>query len=102
MLRFSSSSVMPNKNWKKNEAFANQLQEALDKKYPGIAKGIYGKTTANGNGEYNQSIAADSVLIEVGGVDNTLQESYRTVDALADVISDLYWKDEKVNVMQSN
>lgn len=91
-----------NKNWQKNEAFANQLQEALDKKYPGIAKGIYGKTTANGNGEYNQSIAADSVLIEVGGVDNTLQESYRTVDALADVISDLYWKDEKVNVTQSN
>ncbi|SFI62203.1 stage II sporulation protein P [Paenibacillus sp. UNC496MF] len=85
-----------NPDWKKNEAFASEIHEALEKKYPGLSRGIWGKTTANGNGEYNQSLAADSVLIEIGGVDNSLKESYRTVDALAKVIADLYWKDEKV------
>ncbi|BBH21325.1 stage II sporulation protein P [Paenibacillus baekrokdamisoli] len=93
---------LANKNWKKNEAFANQIQAELDKQYPGISRGIHGKTTASGNGEYNQSIAPDSVLIEVGGVDNTLEESYRTVDVLAKVISELYWGDEKVIAPKSS
>ncbi|MFC4811321.1 stage II sporulation protein P [Paenibacillus sp. GCM10023250] len=85
-----------NPDWQKNEAFASEIHEALEKKYPGLSRGIWGKSAANGNGEYNQSLASDSVLIEIGGVDNSLKESYRTVDALAKVIADLYWKDEKV------
>ena len=48
--------------------------------------------------EYNQSLAEDNVLIEVGGVDNTLEESYRTADALAEVISEIYWEDEKAQL----
>ncbi len=86
-----------NPNWEKNEAFATKIHEALEKKYPGISRGIWGKTAASGNAEYNQSLASDSVLIEVGGVDNTLEESYRTADALAEVISSIYWADEKVS-----
>lgn len=85
-----------NPDWEKNEAFATKIHEELDKKYPGISRGIWGKTAASGNAEYNQSLASDSVLIEVGGVDNTLEESYRTADALAEVISAIYWADEKV------
>ncbi|MBM7565615.1 stage II sporulation protein P [Paenibacillus sacheonensis] len=85
-----------NPNWEENEAFASQIHDALEKKYPGLSRGIWAKTTASGNGEYNQSLAPDSVLIEVGGVESTLAESYRTIDALAKVVSDIYWKDEKV------
>jgi len=81
-----------NPNWRENEAFANQIHEQLEKKYPGLSRGIWGKTTANGNGEYNQSVAPDSVLIEIGGVDNTLQECYRTADVLAKIIAQLYWE----------
>ncbi len=81
-----------NKNWRKNEAFANAIHEALEKSYPGLSRGIWGKTAANGNGEYNQSVAAESVLIEIGGVDNTLEECYRTADVLAEIIADLYWQ----------
>jgi stage II sporulation protein P len=83
-----------NPHWKENEAFANAIHEALEKSYPGLSRGIWGKTAANGNGEYNQSVAPDSVLIEIGGVDNTLEECYRTADVLADVIADLYWKSQ--------
>ncbi|MBW7473744.1 stage II sporulation protein P [Paenibacillus oenotherae] len=87
-----------NANWRKNEAFANKIQDKLEKQYPGISHGIWGKTTANGNGEYNQSLSPGSVLIEIGGVDNTLEESYRTVDALAKVIAELYWDAKKVDL----
>lgn len=90
-----------NPNWEKNEAFASSINDKLNSQYPGLSHGIWAKTTASGNGEYNQSIAPDSVLIEVGGVDNTLAESYRTIDVLAKVISDLYWQDEKVSAPQT-
>lgn len=86
-----------NPNWKENEAFATKIHDALEKKYPGISRGIWGKTAATGNAEYNQSLASESVLIEVGGVENTLEESYRTADALAEVIADIYWEAEKVS-----
>ncbi len=84
-----------NPNWRENEDFANRIHERLEKQYPGLSRGVWGKTAANGNGEYNQSVAPGSVLIEIGGVDNTLEECYRTADALAKVISEIYWADEK-------
>lgn len=89
-----------NPNWKQNEEFASRIQERLEKDYPGLSRGIWGKTAATGNGEYNQSVSPDSVLIEIGGKDNTLKECYRTADALAEVIADLYWENQdavKVN-----
>ncbi|GKU79743.1 stage II sporulation protein P [Paenibacillus sp. L3-i20] len=84
-----------NPNWKENEAFATKIHKALEKKYPGISRGIWGKNT--GNAEYNQSLATDSALIEIGGIENTLEESYRTVDALAEVVSEIYFEAKKVS-----
>jgi len=86
-----------NPNWEQNEAFATKIHNELEKRYPGISRGIWGKTAASGNAEYNQSLASESVLVEVGGVENTLDESYRTADALAEVISDIYHAAEKVS-----
>ena len=86
-----------NPNWKQNTEFADQIHEKLEGSYPGLSRGIYGKSSNGGrnNGEYNQSLSEDSVLIEIGGIDNTLEECYRTADALAGVIADLYFKDSK-------
>lgn len=86
-----------NPEWKKNAEFATKIHDALEKQYPGISRGILGKTTATGNGEYNQSLADDSVLIEIGGIENTLTESYRTADVLAKIIADIYWDAERVS-----
>jgi stage II sporulation protein P len=81
-----------NKNWKQNEAFANQIHQLLEKNYPGVSRGIWGKSSGNGNnGEYNQTLSPNSVLIEVGGIDNTADELKRTADILADAIADVYW-----------
>ena len=84
-----------NPDWRKNEAFANKIHAKLEKKYPGLSRGIWGKSTAQGNGEYNQSISPNSVLIEVGGIDNTKQELDRTSKVLADTIADVYFEEQK-------
>ncbi|MNC30586.1 Stage II sporulation protein P (SpoIIP) [compost metagenome] len=81
-----------NKDWKKNEAFANSIHQLLEKSYPGLSRGIWGKSAGGGNnGEYNQTLSPNSVLIEVGGIDNSAEELKRTSDVLADAIADVYW-----------
>ncbi|MCR8659195.1 stage II sporulation protein P [Paenibacillus endoradicis] len=84
-----------NTNWKENEAFAKKINEKIEEKYPGLSRGILGKTAATGNAEYNQSLAEQNVLIEVGGIENTLEESYRTADVLAEIISEIYEESKK-------
>lgn len=86
-----------NPTWQQNEKFASQIQEKLEKKVPGLSRGIWAKEAHDGNAEYNQSLSPNSVLIEVGGVYNTLEECNRTAGVLADVIADLYWDAAKVD-----
>ncbi|MEB3100719.1 stage II sporulation protein P [Ferviditalea candida] len=86
-----------NPHWEKNEEFASKIHARLEQLYPGVSRGIYGKGPKSGNAEYNQSFSPNSVLIEIGGPENTLAETYRTVDILAKVIADIYWDAEKVN-----
>lgn len=80
---------LENPDWKKNDAFAKKLQGLLTAKYPGISRGIYYKDHSAGNGWYNQNLSPRSALIEIGGVYNTLTESNRTVDILADAVNEL-------------
>jgi stage II sporulation protein P len=86
---------MQNKNWELNEKLALKINDRIEKKYPGISKGIFGKN--RGDAEYNQSVSPNVILIEVGGVDNTMEECYRTADAIADAVASVYADDEKVN-----
>lgn len=81
-----------NKNWEKNEQFARDMHKKLDELYPGLSKGVFRKSRATGNGEYNQSLSPQSILVEVGGVDNTFEEAYRTAEALAEVLADLHFQ----------
>ncbi|MFE5319963.1 stage II sporulation protein P [Paenibacillus sp. NPDC056579] len=85
-----------NPNWKENEEFASQIHQTMEAKYPGISKGMFAKA-GEGNGVYNQNFSPNSVLIEVGGVDNSLEECYRTVDLLAQVISEVVLNVQKVD-----
>ncbi|MDQ8736116.1 stage II sporulation protein P [Paenibacillus sp. LHD-38] len=83
-----------NPNWESNYAFAKKFIKILNDKYPGLSKGIFAKDHSQGNGVYNQDLALNSMIIEVGGVNNTLEESYRTIDALTSVIARLYKNDK--------
>jgi stage II sporulation protein P len=91
-----------NPNWKQNEQFASQIHEALEAKYPGLSKGIHAKTASEGNGEYNQSFSPNSILIEIGGPYNSLEECYRTTDALAEAISQVILNAQKVSSPKDN
>ncbi|WP_027725611.1 stage II sporulation protein P [Tuberibacillus calidus] len=72
----------------KNETIAKKLFKQLDEKYPGIGRGVIEKSWAEGNGIYNQDLSPHVILIEVGGVDNTMEELQRTVKALAEIIAE--------------
>jgi stage II sporulation protein P len=86
-----------NPNWELNEKFATQIHESMEKKLPGISRGIWGKSAHDGNAEYNQSLSPHNILIEIGGPYNTIAECNRTADLLAHVIAELYWASEKVD-----
>lgn len=90
-----------NPNWEKNEAFASQVQERLEKRMKGLSRGIWAKKAHDGNAEYNQSLSSQSILIEIGGVYNTIEECKRTAGVLAEVIADMYWDAAKVNAPAS-
>ena len=44
------------------------------------------KTGINVNGIYNQDINNNCILIEVGGVENTIEEVYNTMDAISNIL----------------
>ena len=78
-------------NFKANIKFTNGINEVIEKNYPGISKGIIIKDKNQGNGVYNQDLLPTSVIIEIGGVENNLEELYRTADVLGYAISQYYW-----------
>jgi stage II sporulation protein P len=93
---------MGNKNYKQNAKFANELQKLLEQKYPGITRPLTPKNEKTGqHGEYNQSISPGSLLLEIGGTENTLQECYNTAEAFADAFAEYYWQAERASAEQS-
>ncbi|NNU83040.1 stage II sporulation protein P [Geobacillus sp. BMUD] len=85
-----------NATYEKNLQLATELHQLLQKKYPGLSRGVIEKKGAGTNGKFNQDLSENAILIEVGGVDNTFTELFRSVSAFADVFSDYYWQAEKV------
>ncbi|MEH7458160.1 stage II sporulation protein P [Bacillus pseudomycoides] len=88
---------MENEGHSNNEKIARAINSYLDENYYGLSRGIFPKYKKDGNGVYNQDLSKNAMLIEVGGVDNTLEELYNTIDVLAEVFSKYYWEAEKVN-----
>jgi len=86
-----------NPNYEKNAKLAWDLHKQLEKKYPGISRGVTEKKGQGTNGVFNQDLSSNSIVIEFGGVSSNLEELYRTADAFAEVFSDYYWQAEKVN-----
>lgn len=63
------------------------INHLLEEKYPGLSRGILKKEGYNVNGIYNQDINSHVILIEIGSVNNTIEEVYNTVDAIAEVLN---------------
>ncbi|WP_427127560.1 stage II sporulation protein P (plasmid) [Priestia megaterium] len=87
-----------NPHFDQNFKLAKALHQDLEKKYPGLSRGVLAKRKTSGNnGLYNQDLSNNSILIEVGGVDNNMEELTNTVKAFSDVFSENFWEAKKVN-----
>jgi stage II sporulation protein P len=80
-----------NPDYEKNQALAEELHYRIEEKVKGISRGVVGKKVGS-NGEFNQSLSPNSILIEFGGVDNSLEECYRTAEVLAEVLAEMHWE----------
>lgn len=79
-----------NPNYKSNLTHANSLSQALNKIVPNISRGIIEKSGDGVDGVYNQDLSSNLLLIEIGGIDNTEDEVYRTIAVLAQAIANTF------------
>lgn len=69
-------------NYQKNVAFAQQLNDKLNKLYPGLSRGV----RITSRSRYNQHVRDKALLIEVGGDQSTMDEALRAVTFLSKAI----------------
>lgn len=77
---------LENANYKESQKVITKLNDIISEKYPGLSKGIYEKGGPGVNGIYNQDFSSNCILIEVGGVDNTIDEVANTIDAITNML----------------
>lgn len=70
-------------NFKLNRSNAEHLSTHLNELVPGISRGVLVKKGDNVDGIYNQDLAKNMLLIELGGIENTQDEINRTISVLA-------------------
>ncbi|PRX78966.1 stage II sporulation protein P [Bacillus sp. V-88] len=78
-------------NFEENLRFAKLLHKKIDRKMPGLSTGVIVKSKDNSKEQstYNQDLMDQSVMMNIGGEENTLEEEYRTIEVLAEVIQDI-------------
>ena len=70
--------------YKNNQSFLKNLNDRIDKDYKGLSRGIYIRK----NSRFNQDLSSRAILLELGGVDNTLEEINNTLDVFARILSE--------------
>jgi len=88
---------LENPDYKYNMEFATKLDKMLNDEYKGISKGILAKEGENVNGVYNQNLDKNLLLIEFGGVDNTIEEVKNTVEVVAKKLSEFIKQNENAS-----
>jgi stage II sporulation protein P len=68
-------------NWRENLKLALYMQNAMDNKYPTLARPIALKQE-----RYNQHLTTGSMILEVGSSGNTLSEALLAIDLFADAV----------------
>lgn len=85
---------LENDNYEENLAFTEKINKLLNEKYPGLSKGIYKKGGPGVNGVYNQDFSKRTILIEIGGYENTPSEVLNSVLAFSECFMEVISKDE--------
>lgn len=84
---------LENANYQENLDFTNKISDLLNQKVKGLSKGIYKKEGPLVNGVYNQDFSNRVILIEVGGNENTIDEVYRSLIVLGEVLDEVIKND---------
>lgn len=63
-----------NPNYLENKEFIEKINNKIGEKYPNLSKGIYKKEGEGVNGVYNQDNSKYTILVEIGGYQNTTDE----------------------------
>lgn len=79
---------LENPNYQENLTVTTTINNMLEEKYPGITRGIYKKEGKGVNGVYNQDFDKNTILFEVGGPENTIEEVLNTADAISTVLAE--------------
>ena len=74
---------LENPNYQENLDFTEKINNKLDEYYPSLSKGIYKKEGPGVNGVYNQDFSKNTILIEIGGYENTTVEVLNTTLAFS-------------------
>ena len=77
-----------NKNYKNNYQLAEDLNNLIKEEYPNLTRGILLQDGDNVNGIYNQDLASNIILIELGGNNNKYEEVKNTLDLIAPIIGE--------------
>lgn len=84
---------LENKNYQENLSFTEKINNKLNEKYPSLSKGIYKKEGEGVNGVYNQDFSPRTILVEMGGPENSIEEVLNTSLAFSDCFLEVI-KDE--------
>jgi stage II sporulation protein P len=78
---------MEHANHKSNLLYAEKLHATLNSLVPGISRKVMQKEGEGVDGIYNQDLAPQMVLVEIGGIDNTEEEVTRTISVLSEAVA---------------
>lgn len=86
---------LDNPSFQENLAFTEKINGCLTKNYPNLSKGIYKKQGAGVNGIYNQDFSEYTILVEMGGYQNTLIEVMNSSLAFANCFMEVIANESK-------
>ena len=71
-------------NYQSNLDLAIRINNIIEEKLRGISRGVSKKEGFGVNGIYNQDISPNSILIEIGGMENNIEEVANTINILGE------------------
>ncbi|MGB9886023.1 MAG: stage II sporulation protein P [Moorellales bacterium] len=84
LLVVGSDQRLPHPDWRKNLAFARQVEAKMQELYPGLSRGVRVQS-----GRYNQHLHPRALLVEIGNQHNTLDQVEAAARLLARVLKEV-------------
>ena len=74
---------MENETYQANLELTEKIHNKINEYYPNLSKGIYKKSGPGVDGVYNQDFNGNTILVEIGGYENTTTEVLNTALAFS-------------------